>query len=36
MDFAKGDGNENPTLTNGNIKYFFQMHRVILFRGGMW
>ena len=24
MDFAKGDGNENPDTTNGNIKYFFK------------
>jgi len=24
MDFANGDGNENPDTTNGNIKYFFR------------
>jgi len=24
MDFANGDGNENPDTTNGNIKYLFR------------
>ena len=24
MDFASGDGNENPDTTNGNIKYLFK------------
>ena len=24
MDFANGDGNENPDTTNGNIKYLFK------------
>jgi len=24
MDFADGDGNENPDTTNGNIKYLFK------------
>jgi len=24
MEFANGDGNENPDTTNGNIKYFFR------------